>query len=186
MGYQPIQMVHSNGNAPDLLEFDEAAGQTFPAGSPLRLVNGNATLCDTSNPWAAADIVIGIAETPGQNLAVAGQAEGGISVGTGIYQTGGKIIPSGAPQKTGKVTVNPVAGGRLFRIGLLAGQTFSKSLIQSNTYYALRFDATTKFWFCDPTDTSGNNNVLRIVGVDTNDPTVVHVQFRASQALGSN
>lgn len=182
MPIKPIE-VHSTGvTAAPLMSFPEAAGQTFLTGSPLRLVSGFVQECENANPWTAADIVIGFSTGPGQNLAVAGAEEEGASYASPFNQPLGKTIAPGTPYKTGQCLFEPTNAHKQFRISLQNGGTFSQALVVPNTYYALRKDASGA-WYCDSTDTSGNNNVLQILGVDSTDNTVVICKIKASQSL---
>lgn len=181
VAYGPI-MLH-NSASQELIQqnWPEGATQTFKLGVPLRLSSGMAVACDTANPWSAADIIIGVSAAAGSNLTTANTAEDGASYATPINQANAKTIAVGTPVKSATVPFYRADGLNVFRMSLQSGQTYSQALVIPGTFYALVFDATTGYWFVNSTDTSGNNNVIEIVGPDPNDNTNVLVKFRSGQ-----
>jgi hypothetical protein len=181
MGYGPIQLAHSSGQEQAVFHWQEAASQTFNEGVPLRISSGNAVACDTNDPWGAADVVLGISAEAGKNLSGAGVVDEGTSYATPRNQPNAKTIAVGTPFKIGTVMFYRADGLNVFRASFAAGQVFAQSLIIPGTFYALKRDATTGFWYVDNTDTSGNNAVVEIVGPVDGDTTSVLFKFKASQ-----
>ena len=130
---------------------------------------------------AAADVVVGVSVEPAHNLGVAGTAEQGYSEGSPVNQPSAKIIPQGAWPKDGKLGFYPADGKNTFKISLKAAQTFAQTLVVAGTYYTLKKDATTGYWYLDSSDTSGNNAVAEIVGGVSDDNTMVLFRFKAGQ-----
>lgn len=181
--YSPITLVNAGGQVQAQANGPEAATQTFKVGVPLRFSSGNLAQCDTSNDWGAADFVAGVSSSYGQNLTTAGTALGGVSEATAPNQASSAIIPVGAWMRDGSAYYYKADGNNVFEIALKSGQTFTQALVLPNTYYALQYDSTTKYWFCDSTDTSGNQNVINIIGVNPNDSTKVRFTFKAAQRV---
>ena len=181
MGYGPMILVNASGLPMTIFGLPEGATQTFKQGVPLKLSSGNLVACDTADPWSAADVVVGVSVSAGKNLATAGTTEEGYSIGTAPNQGSSKIIPAGVPVKLGTCSFYQADGSNIFEISLKAAQTFAAANVVAGSYYALKYDATTGYWYCDNTDTAGNNAVLAIVGVNPNDNTKVRVQFKSTQ-----
>ncbi len=181
MAYGPMILVSASGCPQVINGMPEGATQTFKQGVPLRLSSGNLVACDTADPWSAADVVVGVSVSPGKNLAVAGTTEDGYSIGSAPNQPSSKTIPVGVPVKLGTCSFYAADGSNVFEISLKAAQTFAPANVVAGAFYALKFDATTGYWYVDNTDTVGNNAVLSIVGVNPNDNTKVRVQFKSAQ-----
>lgn len=181
MAYGPILLAHASGDSSVQKRWPEAATLTAKSGVPLRLSSGNVTECDANDPWGAADVVVGISSEAGHNLAVAGTAEQGYSEATPPNQPSAKIIPQGAWIKDGKLGFYPADSKNVFKISLKAGQTYSQALVVAGTYYTLKKDATTGYWYLDSSDTTGNNAVAEIVGGVSDDNTMVLFRFKAGQ-----
>lgn len=181
MAYYAITLSHSSGKETDLVYLPEGATQTFKAGAVLRAVSGQARIADTADPWSAADIVLGVAAEPGKNLTTAGTDEMGYSMGAPPNQTSAKTIPAGAPYKSGYTGFWPANGTNIFRASLLSGQVFSNALVIPGTFYAVKYDSTSGFFYIDPTDTSGNNAVAEIVGPVDGDTSMVQFKWKATQ-----
>lgn len=185
MAYGPMIPVNSSGQTQTIDGLPEAATQTFKQGVPLRLSSGNLAACDTADPWSAADVVVGVSVSPGKNLTTAGTTEDGYSIGTAPFQASSKIIPVGVPVKRGTCSFYRANGFNVFEISLASGQTYAAANVVAGSYYALKYDSTTGYWYCDNTDTTGNNCCLSIVGVNPNDSTKVRVVFKSTQRLFS-
>ncbi len=183
MGYGPIELVNASGVTQLVDAIAEAASQTFKRGVPLRLSSGTLVECDSNDPWGSADVVVGVSVGAGKNLTTADTAEEGYSIGSAPNQSSSKIIPLGVPVKSGKCSFYRADGRNVFEISLASGQTFATANIVAGSYYAIKKDATTGYWYLDNTDTSGNNAVATIVGVNPNDSTKVRFQFKSSQRL---
>lgn len=181
MGYGPITLANSGTQSQLLEQWPEGATQTFKQGVVLKLSSGNAVIGDSADPWTAADVVLGISAAPGQNLTTAGTAEKGYSEATPQNQTAAKIIPHGAWMKTGKVPMYRADGNNIFLADLKATQTFSQALVAAGTYYALKYDSTTGYYYVDSADTAGNNAVCEIVGGVSDNTAKVLFRFKAGQ-----
>lgn len=181
MAYTPMILVNASGLPQAIDGLPEAATQTFKQGVPLRFSSGYLAACDTADPWSSADVVVGVSVSPGKNLTAAGTTEEGYSIGTAPNQASSKIIPVGVPVKRGDCSFYRANGTNVFEISLKSGQTYSASLNVAGSYYALKYDSTTGYWYCDSSDTTGNNCVLSIVGVNPNDSTKVRVVFKSTQ-----
>lgn len=181
MGYGPITLAHSGGTEPFLLALPEAATQTFKRGVPYRLSSGTIVEGDSSDPWSSADILVGFGVTAGKNLTTAGTTEEGASLGAPQNQSSAKTIAAGSPIKLGTTLFYPANGQNVFVASLLAGQVFAAALIIPGTFYALKKDATTGYWYVDNTDTSGNNACVDIVGGVDNDTSLVKFKIKPAQ-----
>lgn len=164
MAYGPIVLAYSSAGHQEYYESPEAASQTFKAGTPVFLVSGMVTACDVDNPWTSADVVLGIAATPGQNLTTANTPEPGASFATPPNQPNASTVALGTPFKSGKTLLYKADGQNVFRIQLASGTTFSQALVVAGTYYSLVYDSSTGYWYLDSADTSGNNAIAEIVG----------------------
>ena len=178
MAYEPIQVVRlaSGLGFPQMDKAPEAATQSFKLGVPLSLSSGFLAESD----FGTAVLIYGFSSEAAHNLAVAGTAQE-LSEGTPPNQPSAKIIPLGAWMRDGLVGFYAANGLTIFSIKLKDGQTFSQALVAGGTLYGLTKDGTSGFWYLDSADTSGNNAVARIVGVDPNDSTRVHFQIDASK-----
>lgn len=181
MAYGPIQLAYTApGAAQTLYEAAEGATQTFKQGTIVKLSSGMAVAGDTNDPWGSADVVLGVSAEDAHNLTTANTAQE-LSIGTPIGQSSASIVPLGAPIKNGKVLLYKADGLNVFRISLKSGQTFAQSLVVAGSYYTLKYDSTTTFWYLDSTDTTGNNAVAEIVGGDSLDTSKVLFRFKAAQ-----
>ena len=181
MAYTPMILINASGLPLVIDGLPEAATQTFKQGVPLRLSSGYLAACDTADPWSAADVVVGVSVSFGKNLTAAGTAEEGYSIGSAPNQASSKIIPVGVPVKRAECAFYRASGSNIFEISLKAGQTHSAATVVAGSYYALKYDATTGYWYVDNTDTTGNNCCVSIVGVNPNDNTKVRVVFKSTQ-----
>ena len=144
----------------------ESATQTFKNGVPLTLSSGY--LIEAS--FSGADIVYGVSSEPAHNLATSGTAQQ-LSEGTAQNQASSVITPVGAWIRDGKIGLYRADDENIFSISLKATQTFSQALIVNPaTLYGLTKDGTTGFWYLDTSDTSGNNAVAILLGVDPSCP----------------
>lgn len=171
--YEPIKAVfnYRGGDAfPAMDRFPEKSSQTFKIGVPVRLNGGYLQEID----FSGADIVYGVASEAGNNLTSDGVAEGGATQGTPPNQPSAKIIPVGAKFKDGNIGIYIADGQTVFSIMLENGEVFTQALvINPATLYGITKDGTSGFWFIDQDDTSGNNAVAKIIGVDPQSPNTV-------------
>jgi hypothetical protein len=148
------------------VRLSEGASKTFNIGVPLIFASGVLT----EATFGAADVIVGFSAEPGHNLTTAGTAQDGVSEGTAQNQPSSKIIPVGAWIRDGKCGVYAADDSTIFSAALLAGQVYADTLLVSGTFYGLTKDNTSGFWYVDPTDTSGNNAVVQLIGVDPSCP----------------
>ena len=181
MAYTPITLANSSGLPIVQYREPEGATQTFVMGAVLKLSSGMLVAGDTANPWSAADVVYGVAAEPGHNLTTANTAEPAYSEGSPQNQTSAKIIPVGAWSRDGKVSLYRADGNNIFLASLKSGQTYAQTLVIAGTYYALVYDSSSKFWYVDNTDTSGNNNVVEMVGGVSDDTSKCLFRFISTQ-----
>lgn len=166
--YEPIKIWNTIQGLgfPAMLRRPQGATQTFQLGVPLTLSSGY--LIEAT--FSAADIVYGFSTEPGANLAAAGVAQQS-SEGTPPNQPSAVITASGAWPKDGLVGLLEANANNVFSISLKAAQVFTQALITNPaTLYGLTKDSTTGFWYLDNTDTSGNNAVAHLLGVDPSCP----------------
>lgn len=168
--YEPIKPWSAGGgdSFPRMQRQLEAATQTFKMGAPLKLNSGYLDECT----FSGADIIYGFAAEPGHNLAASGTAQD-LSEGTPQNQTSGVITPVGAWPRDGKVGVYIANDDTIFSAALKDGEVFTQALLAAATLYGLTKDNTTGFWYLDNTDTSGNNAVAILLGVDPSSPNTV-------------
>lgn len=168
VSYEPIVAVRtlaSQGAFPLMLRSPEAATQTFKIGVPCRVVSGYIQECT----FAAADIVYGVSSEMAHNLTTAGTAQDE-SEGTPQNQVSAITTAVGAWPRDGNIGLYGANGQSVFSIALKTGQVFTQALIVPGTYYGLVKDTASGFWYLDNTDTSGNNNVANLLGVDPSCP----------------
>lgn len=164
VSYEPIKLYRSTGEgAPKVVHPPEGATKTFKTGVPIVLASGLAQ----EAAFAGAEIVYGVANEPAHNLAVAGTAQE-LSVATPPNQPSAKTIPLGAPIVNGTLEVYAANSLNEFTIMLLAGQVFTNAMVGGT--YGLTKDGTSGFWYLDNTDTSGDNAVADVRGVDPSSP----------------
>lgn len=177
MAYEPIQAVQllSGLGFPAMTRCPEKASQTFKQGVPLVLSGGYLQ----EAAFGAAEIIYGVSSEAGHNQASDGVAAE-LSEGTPPNQASAVITPIGAWLRDGKVGIYKADGSTVFSVKLKAGQTFSQALVAAGTYYGLVKDGTSNFWYLDSTDTSGDNAVAQLIGVDPSDSTRVFFQFKAA------
>lgn len=185
VSYEPIQAVRvtgSQGATPTVTRQLEAATQTFQIGVPTILVSGYIQ----EATFLAAQIIYGVSNEHAHNLTVAGTAQD-LSEGTPQNQASAIITPVGAWIRDGRCGVYNADGQNVFSIALKAGQVFAQSLLIAGTYYGLTKDSSSGFWYLDNTDTSGDNAVAELLGVDSSCPNTVaggsRVFFRFAPAL---
>lgn len=176
VSYEPIKAIKTlaGGTAfPAMGKFPEAASKTFKIGVPLTLSGGYLQ----EAAFSGADIVHGISSEAAHNLASAGTAQD-LSEGTPPNQTAAVITPIGAWMRDGNIGEYLADGRTVFSIMLKDGQVFTQSLVANATLYGLTKDNTSGFWYLDNTDTSGNNAVAILLGVDPSSPNTVTLGAR--------
>lgn len=169
--YEPIKAVRvlsSQGASPQMVRELEGASKTFKLGVPLVLSSGYVQ----EAAFSGAEIVYGVSAEPAHNLTVAGTAQD-LSEGTPPNQTSAVTTPIGAWIRDGRCGLYAANGSTVFSIALKAGQVFTQAMIAASTYYGLTKDGTTGFWYLDNTDTSGDNAVAVVIGVDPSCPNTV-------------
>ena len=172
VAYEPIRLARSVGEgAPRKVSTPEGATKTHKEGVPMVLSSGNAQ----EAAFGGAEIVYGVSIAPGQNLAVAGTAEE-LSVGTPPNMASAKIIPVGAPIKDGQAHMYAADGRNTFYIMLKDGQVFTNTMVGGT--YGLVKDVTSGYWYLDNTDTSGDNAVAVVRGVDPSSPNTAALGAR--------
>lgn len=167
VAYEPIAIWRTEREgAPAMERFPEAATQTFKNGTPLTLASGYLAAA----AFGGTEIVYGISTEPAHNLATSGTAAQ-LSEGTAQNQASSVITPVGAWIRDGKIGVYRANDENVFSISLKAAQVFTQALIVNPaTLYGLTKDSTTGFWYLDNTDTSGDNAVAILLGVDPSCP----------------
>ena len=170
VAYEPIAIWRTEREgAPAMERFPEAATQTFKNGTPLTLSSGYLVAA----AFSGADIVYGVSSEPAHNLAVSGTAQQ-LSEGTAQNQASSVITPIGAWMRDGKIGLYRANDENIFSASLKAGEVFTQALIVNPaTLYGLTKDNTSGFWYVDNTDTSGNNAVVQLLGVDPSCPNTV-------------
>lgn len=159
---------------PSAESMPEAATQTFKVGAPLKL-DGSGDVIECT--FVGADIILGFSQHDGANLTTADTPKH-VSVGSVPNQPNSTKIPVGAPPSDGQVLFNRADGNTVFEGRVLTGQTPTKALISSTTFYGLTKNGTTAIWEVDTTDTAGNNAVVKIVGVSEDDSGIVFFQVK--------
>jgi hypothetical protein len=163
VSYEPIRLYRVLGEGFPLVKTPpEAATQTHKEGVPVVLSSGNSQEC----AFGGAEIVYGVAITTGHNLAVAATAEE-LSVGTPPNQASAKIVPVGAPIKDGTISVYAADGRNEFSIMLKDGQVYTAAM-RGGTYGLTKDSG--GYWYLDNTDTTGDNAVAVVTGVDSSSP----------------
>lgn len=171
VAYEPIKAVRvlsSQGSTPQMIREAEAATQTFQIGVPVVLSSGTLIECT----FSGADIPYGISAEHAHNLTTANTAQD-LSEGTPPNQASAITTPVGAWPRDGKLGVYAANAQTVFSIALKAGQVYAITMLAAGTLYGLTKDNTSGFWYLDNTDTSGNNAVARILGVDSSCPNTV-------------
>lgn len=172
VSYEPIKAVRMLGSAaatPASRRSAEAASQTFKMGVPC-ILDGSGNLIEAA--FSSADIVFGVNMEPPHNLTTAGTAQDE-SEGTPQNQPSAITTAVGAWPRDGLLGVYEANAQNVFSIALKAGQVFAQTMMIAGTLYGLTKDSTTGFWYLDNTDTSGNNAVAELVGVDSSCPNTV-------------
>lgn len=172
VNYEPVNAAYTTAGGsgvPQMIRYPEKASSTYKQGVPLVLNGGYVQ----EAAFGSAELVLGFAIEPAHNLTGDGVADGGYSEGTARNMPSSKITPFGAWIKDGKNGVYIANGQTVFSISLKAGQTFTQALLVPGTLYGLTKDNTTGFWYLDNTDTSGNNAVAELIGVDPSAPNTV-------------
>ena len=183
VAYEPIKIWNTIQGLgfPASLRRPEGATQTFKQGVPLTLSSG--FLIEAA--FSSADIVYGISSEDAHNLAVAGTGTQE-SEGTPPNQPSAVITAVGAWPKDGNIGLYEANGNNVFSISLKATQTFTQALILNPaTLYGLTKDATSGFWYLDTTDTTGNNAVAHLLGVDPSCPNTSAGGCRVFFSFGS-
>lgn len=169
VSYEPIKPwrnISGGSSLPQMMRVPESATQTFKIGTPLMMSSGYAVAYD-----GGTSPLIGFAAEPGHNLASSGVAEAGYSEGTAQNQASSKIIPVGAHFKDGKVGVYVVNGITTFAGAVNIGtDVFAQTLVVPGTYYGITKDTSSGFWYIDLADTSGNNAIIDLLGLDSSSP----------------
>lgn len=169
VSYEPIkpyQVTAAGSGFPHMRRMPEDAGETFKMGVPLALEGGFLREAD----FTGDTIIVGFSTEPGHNLAADGVAEQGTSEGTAPNQASSKIIPVGAWMKDGNCGVYIADDSTIFSIALKAASVFTQALLIAGTFYGIAKDATSGFWYLDDADTSGNNAILELLGMDPSSP----------------
>lgn len=200
--YEPVKAVRvlsSQGSTPQLIRLPEDATQTWQVGVPVRLVSGYIQEC----AFSGADIIVGFSSEKAKNYASAG---GGATFGlpptlpaaidlndpaSGAppNQPSAVVVPIGAALRDGLSGIYAANGQTVFSIALQATQVFTLALVIPGTLYGLVKDSTTGFWYLDSTDTTGNNAVASIIGVDQSCPNTsaggsrVFIQIAAAKRM---
>lgn len=182
--YEPIKPYRVNtggASMPQIARLAEKATQTFKQGVPLKYNSG--VLDEVT--FSAADVIVGFSAEPGHNLTTADTPEPATSEGTAPNQASSRIIPVGAWMKDGKVGTYVADENTIFSAFAKNGP-FTNSMMIAGTFYGLTKDNTSGFWYVDLTDTSGNNAVVELLGVDPSCPNTVadgvRVYFRIKNA----
>lgn len=163
----------------------EKASQTFKQGVPITLTGHSGTAAECA--FGGAEIVYGVSLEGGHNLASAAvdPVNKEYSFGTPANQTAARIHPAGTWPVDGRVGFMRADGRNIFAIMLKDGQVFTNAMV--GTAYGLTKDGTTGFWYLDNTDTSGDNVVAVVYGVDPNSPNSAtlgaRVFFQFAEAL---
>jgi hypothetical protein len=175
VAYEPIKAIKLLGGAgfPAMSRHSQGATLTTPLGVPLTLASGHLV----ESAFSSADIVYGVSSEPGGNLAVAGTAQN-LSEGTPPNMPLAVITPVGAWVRDGLIGYYAADGKTVFSIMLKDGQVFTAAMMAGGTLYGITKDGTSGFWYLDNTDTSGNNAVARVVGVDPSSPNTVALGAR--------
>jgi hypothetical protein len=174
VAYEPIRVWNTAQGLgfPPSLRKPEAATQTFKQGVPLSLspvVDG--FLREAT--FAGADIIYGVSQEAGHNLATSGVAQQE-SEGTPNNQPAAVITAPGAWPRDGLIGLYEANGTNIFSISLKVGQVFTQALIvDPATLYRLIKDGVSGFWYLDNTLTGGNAGVAILLGVDPSCPNTV-------------
>lgn len=201
--HQPITVVETvSGNTDFTDSQNEAASQTFLAGTPVYLVNGNVTAW-TGN---TTQLIAGIAMEDAHNLASAGLGAPTPFTGVGFPGTGttfGSVpnessavnIPRGAPFVTGQILFNQSIADTIFEgmfdnsnLGTSVGATPTQALV--GTLAGLTADLSAPiYWYVDGFKTapgSGVNNAsVEIVSLSPIDGAIPNgrVRFKFLKAV---
>lgn len=182
--YEPIKpyRVNSGGAAmPQMARLPETSAKTFKQGVPVMYSSG--LLVEAT--FSAADVLVGFSAEPAHNLTTSDTPEPATSEGTPQNQASGKIIPVGAWMKDGKLGVYIADENTIFSAFAVNGP-FTNAMMIAGTFYGLTKDSGSGFWYVDLTDTSGNNAVVELLGVDPASPNTVadgvRVFFRIKNA----
>lgn len=183
VSYEPIRLVQSIGQGfPRAGRGPENSAGTFNLGVPLQ-IDGDGMLLEFTA--SAPTIVYGVNNERPHNLAVDGTAED-LNEGDPPNQPSAVTTPVGAWMRDGKLGYYAADGRNIFSIMMKDGQTFTDTLVAASVYYGLTKDATSGFWYLDSTDTSGDNAVATLLGVDPSSPNTaalgarVYFQFKAA------
>ncbi len=174
VAYEPIKIWNASQGLgfPASRRVPEAATQTFKQGVPLTLtITADGFLREAS--FAAADIIYGISQEAGHNLATSGVAQQE-SEGTPNNQPLAVTTAPGAWPKDGLIGLYEANGNNIFSISLKVAQVFTQALIVNPaTLYRLIKDTASGFWYLDNTLTGGNAGVAILLGVDSSCPNTV-------------
>lgn len=146
----------------------EKASQTFKTGVPLTLTGHSGTAAEAA--FGGAEIVFGVSLEPGHNRGSAAVDPNNAerSEGSPPNQSAAIIHPAGAWPVDGRVGFYRADGENIFAIMLKDGQVFTNAMLGGT--YGLVKDGTSGYWYLDNTDTSGDNAVAKVIGVDPNSP----------------
>ena len=160
-----------SGNQPRIRDVDEAATQTFLAGTPVALNSAGDVIA-----WAGIIVtnltgaIIGIAKNPGKNLTVAGTAQQ-LSQGSVPNQPLAQNIQRPYFDPDGRTLLETADPDTIFQ-----GQVGpAQSVTQANVGipYGISID-TDNHWYVDTAKVTANNNVcVMIVKLDPNDQAAV-------------
>jgi hypothetical protein len=196
--HAPIVVVKTvSGNTDYTDSVNEAATQTFLAGTPVQLSAGTIQAWPGTGGGVAA-VIAGVAMHDASNLATAGAGAPTPFTGIGFPGTGttfGSVpnevsavnIPRGAPFSTGQTLFDRAIDDTIFEAMFdnAAGAVAADyTPVQSDIgkQYGLTADATAPiYWYVDKNKTTaGTNTVLEIVGLSPIDGSIVNgrVQFK--------
>lgn len=165
----PIRAIRTvSGNQPVIRRLPEGATITVEAGTPVFMSSGALIEWDGD---LSTNLIAGLSLEPGSNLAVAGVAET-LTFGSVPNQSAAVNIPRGAPLNDGNMGIEVVAEDSVFK-GIVDAGTVSASNIGS--IGDLVKDGAGGLWSIDVTAPA--ENVVRIVGIDADDDTVLHFVF---------
>jgi hypothetical protein len=168
VNYEPVNAAYVTAggtHVPETRRLPEKAGKTFKQGVPL-VFNGGYVEEAT---FGSAQLVIGFSQEPGHNLASDGVSNDAVvNHGAARNMPSSKIIPVGAWFSDGRCGVYIANSLTVFSIALKAGQVFTQAMVGGT--YGLVKDNTSGFWYLDNEDTSGDNAVAEVIGVDSSAP----------------
>lgn len=192
----PIICVQNRANtAPLTNAMAEAASQTFQFGTPVYINSSGYVAAWPNLSWTNA--ILGIAESPGQNLASAGAGApvapfGGIT-GTGSQLSYGFVpnepsavnIPLGAPVADGRTLFIEANLDNVFEVmcdnssgtGSASWTPTQSTLAPGSNQFGLTLDTGGKFWYVD-LGVTGAHAVVQVVGINPLDGFIANARLR--------